>query len=160
MQHCLKWASTPAEPSTVSLVTYNTERYTWQIFLCANNRIWRYSLPLTFVVPTYDCDNSKCLAAMTSNSEQHSPTHMHAQMHVCTHTHTHTHTHTQTQTWSLSVKSRLFMLPAAERNKEQASWKISNNCVSLNDDAIFLCFVRDRLASDWNQIKSITNDCQ
>lgn len=42
------------------------------------------------------------------------------------------------------------MLPAAVCSKEQASWKISNSWVSRNDDAIFLCFVIDRLASAWS----------
>lgn len=50
-------------------------------------------------------------------------------------------------TWDSSLKFKLLQFSLAVPNKEQESLKISNSWVSLKDEAIFLCLVRDRLAS-------------
>ncbi len=50
-------------------------------------------------------------------------------------------------TWSASLKSMVLIASDAFLSRSQPSWKISNNWVSLNDEAIFLCFVSDLLVS-------------
>lgn len=46
-----------------------------------------------------------------------------------------------------SLKFRLLQFSLAVPSREQESLKISKSCVSLNDEAIFLCFVKERFAS-------------
>ena len=55
--------------------------------------------------------------------------------------------HNHMLTWSASLKSIVLMASEAFFNKLHPSWKISKSCVSLNDDAIFLCLVSERLVS-------------
>ena len=59
------------------------------------------------------------------------------------------HRYLVVHTWSASLKSIVLMASPAFRSKLQPSWKMWNNCRSRNDDAIFRCLVKERLASAW-----------
>jgi hypothetical protein len=50
--------------------------------------------------------------------------------------------------WVSSINLVLFQLSSARLSKSWANWKVSYKWLSLNDDAIFRCFVIERLASE------------